>query len=361
MTAALNRMELLAELADAFGVSSDESEVRQVLVRYAPPNVQVDFDNLGGIYLTDTGSSKSPVILLAAHMDEIGFMVTHVTETGFLRFRCIGRWRENTLPGLEVLVRGRKGDVWGVIGTVPPHLLSEADAQKPLRAQDMFIDIGASSRASVVRELGIRPGDLVVPNARSRVLSNSSLIAGKAWDNRAGCALLIEALTGLGEHPNTVVSAGTAQEEVGRRGAGASAVKTNPDIAFVLEGILAGDQPGIDRELAPTALGKGPVLVFFDDSMIPNRRLLDFAIDTCEAEGIPYQLVPARGGNDAGIIHVHNLGIPCLVLGVPARYIHANTGILDANDVELAGRMLRSFMRRLDAKTVEWIKAFSRS
>jgi endoglucanase len=300
--------------------------------------------------------------MLAAHMDEIGFMVSRITPEGFIKFESLGRWWDQMLLSQQVIVRSRKGDVFGIIGSKPPHILSEHEHKIPVDKADMFIDVGASSAGQLRSEFGIREGDPIAPWAPSRVMTDPHLIAGKSWDDRAGCGLLIEALKGIGdEHPNTVVAVGTAQEEVGRRGAETSVEAVSPDVALVFEGILCGDYPGADRTKAPASLGKGPTIIMFDDSMVPNRRLLDLVIEVAEKGNIPHQIVPARGGSDGGTIQLYRTGVPTILLGIPARYIHAHLGILDVRDFVEAGRLVTAVIKRLDVPTVSWIRDWASS
>lgn len=356
-----NRVKLLRDLADAFGPSGQEAEVRHVLKSYAPSAAEIGNDNLGSITFTLKGDAGTPRVMLAAHMDEIGFLISHISDEGFVRLESLGRWREQGLMSHSVMARGKKGDVFGIIGSVPPHIVSEEDKARSISLQDLFVDFGAANREELMNELGLREGDPAVPFTQSRVIGCSSLVAGKAWDNRAGCALLIETMQNLREHPNTLVAVGTAQEEVGRRGATTSANLVKPDICFVFEGILAGDYPGVSKHKAPAVLGKGPTIVFIDDSMIPNRRLLDTVIGVAEAEHISYQLVPARGGNDAGPIHLHNIGVPSIVVGVACRYIHSHIGVVDSRDLKTAGLLMSRVVEVLDRERVEWIKAWAQA
>lgn len=355
-----SRVQLLRDLADAFGVPGYESEVRRVLKCYAPDGLEISHDNLGSLMLTSRGTDEKPVVMLAAHMDEIGFMVSRITPEGFIKFESLGRWWDQMLLAQQVIVRSKKGDIFGIIGSKPPHVLSEQERKVPVDKADMFIDVGASDVDQLRREFGIREGDPIAPWAPSRVMADGNRIAGKSWDDRAGCGLLIETLREIGsDHPHTVVAVGTAQEEVGRRGAETSVAAVSPDIALVFEGILCGDYPGTDKTKAPASLGKGPTIVMYDDSMVPNRRLLDLVIGVAEDAGIPHQIVPARGGSDGGTIHLHGTGVPTILLGVPARYIHAHLGILDIRDFVWPSRLVSSVIRKLDRATVSWVRAWA--
>lgn len=345
--------DLLRELTGATGLPGFEHEVRAVIRRYLEDEV-IEQDRLGSIIARRDGKAGGPRVMLAGHMDEVGFMVTHITDKGFLRFQTLGGWWEHVMLAQRVVVKGRKGDVPGIIGAKPPHLLSPDDRKKMVEKKDMFIDVGASSREEVA-QMGIRPGDPVVPDSPFQVMKNGRFLMAKAWDDRVGCAMFVEVLRRLRgrNHPNTVFGVGTVQEEVGLRGATTSAYVVNPDVAFALEVDIAGDTPGIAEHEAQSRLGGGPSIILYDASMVPSFRLRDLVIETAEKEGIPWQVnaLPG-GGTDAGRIHIHAAGVPSLVIGVPCRYIHSHTGIIDRTDFEKAVELLLAVIARLDARTV---------
>ena len=349
-----DRSDLLRRLSDAHGVSGFEDDVQQAIHGLMPSSCHVQRDRIGNLIASLTGRSAQPNILIEAHVDEIGFLVARVTRQGYLRFRAIGTWSPLVLLGQRVVVKGRFGDVAGVIGSQPPHAASKVAPVEP-RIDDMFIDIGATD-AREVAAMGVRPGLPIVPSGLSEVTANGNGLIGKAWDNRAGVALLIATLHELaqaGDHPNTVTAAATVQEELGSRGMKALALQVKPDVAFVLEGILATDDPQARAdEEGGSALGKGPNLVFHDDSMLANPRLLEWCTDIAEEAGIPHQRTPAFGSNNAGEVHIQSGGIPTLVFGVPCRYIHAPNGLLLLDDFRHAVELLTLLVRRLDDATL---------
>jgi endoglucanase len=215
--------------------------------------------------------------------------------------------------------------------------------------------VGARDREHATEVLGIRPGDPVVPDSAFTRLADPDLLLAKGWDDRIGVAMMIEALRTLatGEHPNTVVGAGTVQEEVGLRGAQTAVQAVQPDVALVTETAIAGDMPGIDEVESSVKLGGGPVVYVLDGSMIPNLRLRDLALQTCKELEIPCQTcVLERGGTDGGRIHVHARGVPTVVLGVPTRHIHSHAGIIHLQDYLQSVRLLVGLCRKLDAETV---------
>jgi endoglucanase len=352
-------LKMMQELTDAPGVPGYEEAVRRVMRRYLEPLGEIMTDNLGSIIARKVGKAGGPKIVLAGHMDEIGFMVTRITDDGFLKFQPLGGWWDQVMLAQRVEVHTRSGPVIGVIGSKPPHILSPDERKKVYEKKDMFIDVGASSRAEA-ESFGIRPGDPVVPVGPFTVMKNEKLLMAKAWDNRFGCALAIEVMRRLkGQpHPNEVYGVGTVQEEVGLRGAATTAYKIEPDIGFALDTGIAGDTPGISPDDAQSKMGKGPVILLYDGSMIPHTRLRDLVVDTAEAEQIPYQFDKiSGGGTDAGKIHTFGAGVPSLVIGVPVRYIHTHTAILNRDDFDNAARLMVAVVKRLDAETVQQLKS----
>ncbi|NLG78985.1 MAG: M42 family metallopeptidase [Firmicutes bacterium] len=347
--------KMLKELSEAHGVSGYEREVRKIIRRYVEPYAVIEQDRLGSLVARRTGASDRPRIMLAAHMDEIGFMVKSVTPEGFVRFLLLGGWFDQVLLAQRVVIKTASGDVPGIIGSKPPHLLTEEERKKVVEKKDMFIDVGAASFEQATGEFGIRPGDPVVPVSGFEVLKNEKIYMGKAWDDRVGCALFIDVLKNLASttHPNTVYGVGTVQEEVGLRGAETSADVVDPDVAFALEVGIANDIPGSDKEKVQERMGAGPVILIYDRSLIPNIKLRDLVIDTAKAHGIPYQTDFMEGGaTDTGRIHLHGSGVPSIVIGVPSRYIHTHASLINRDDYDRAVALITEVVKRLDAATV---------
>ncbi|HNP69849.1 MAG TPA: M42 family metallopeptidase [Kouleothrix sp.] len=352
-------LQMLKDLTDAPGVSGFEEPVRRVMRRYMEPLGEIMTDNIGSIIGRKVGKAGGPKIVMAGHLDEIGFMVTRITDDGFLKFQTLGGWWEQVMLAQRVEVHTRDGVVIGVVGSKAPHLLSPEARKKMYEKKDMFIDVGASSRADA-EQFGIRPGDPVVPICPFTVMRNEKLLMAKAWDNRFGCALAIEVMRRLKgqRHPNEVYGVGNVQEEVGLRGAATTAFAINPDIGFALDTGIAGDTPGISVDEAQGKLGNGPVVLLYDASMIPHVGLRDLVIDTARAENIPIQfdLIPA-GGTDAGRIHLFGAGVPSLVIGVPVRYIHTHAAIMHRDDFDNAAKLMVAVVQRLDEETVRQLKS----
>ncbi|MER3456603.1 MAG: peptidase M28 [candidate division GAL15 bacterium] len=348
-------VELFRELTEAPGVPGFEEPVRAVLRKHLSPLGEILQDRLGSLVARKQGTSAQPKVMVAGHMDEIGFLVTRITEEGYLKFQTLGGWWSQVMLAQRVRVWTRQGPVLGVIGSKPPHLLDEEERKKPVDPKDMYIDVGATSREEAER-FGIRPGDPVVPESPFSVLHNPRLMVAKAWDNRFGCAAVVEILRALHEepHPNTVYGVCSVQEEVGLRGAQTATHLVQPDVGIALDTGIAGDTPAVKPDEAQAKLGKGPVILLYDASMIPHVRLRDLVVEVAETEGIPYQFDRvARGGTDAGRIHTFGVGVPSIVIGAPVRYIHSHNAVLHRDDFDHAVRLVTAVIRRLDAATLE--------
>ena len=352
-------LKMMQELTEAPGISGFEEPVRRVMRRYMEPLSEILTDNLGSIVGRKVGQEGGPKILLAGHMDEIGFMVTRITDEGYLKFQTIGGWWDQVMLAQRVEIYTRQGPVIGVIGSKPPHILSSDERKKVYEKKDMFIDVGAFSREEA-QSFGIRPGDPVVPVCPFTVMRNPKLLMTKAWDNRFGCALAIEVMRRLkGQpHPNVLYAVGNVQEEVGLRGATTTTNLIEPDIGFALDTGIAGDMPGVNPDQAQGKLGKGPVVLLYDSTMIPHVGLRDLVVDTAKAEGIPLQFdIMPGGGTDAGRMHIFSAGVPSLVVGVPVRYIHTDASIMHRDDFDSAARLLVAVVKRLDAEMVQQLKS----
>lgn len=346
--------KLLKELTEASGVSGYEGEIRNVIRRYFEPLGKLSQDKIGSLICRKSGDSEEPKVMLAGHMDEIGFIVKHITKEGFIKFTPLGGWWGHVLLAQRMLVKTHKGDVVGVIGAKPPHMLLEEDRKKLVDKKDMYIDIGATSQQEV-EEAGVRVGDPIVPISQFTVLANSKTYLAKAFDDRLGCALAIAAMRSLIDksHPNTLFGVATVQEEVGTRGAITSVDLINPDVAIILEVGIAGDVPGINPEESAIKLGGGPTLLIYDALMIPNLKLRDLVIDTAKKHNIPLQIFAMEGGaTDGGPIHLHKSGVPTVVLAVPTRHIHSHNAILHRDDFDRTVDLLTKVIQMLDNKTV---------
>jgi len=351
------RLAMWKRLTEAPGAPGFEGPVRDVMSEYISRYTKETVsDNLGSLFGVKRGDDNGPRIMVAGHLDEVGFMVTRISEKGFLSFQTLGGWWGQVLLAQRVHVITPNGPVEGVIGAIPPHVLGEEQRNRPMDVRNMFIDIGVDSRAEA-ENLGIHPGAPVVPVCPFTVMANPKRLLAKAWDNRYGCSLAIELLQHLTEdphHPNVVYAGATVQEEVGVRGAKTAAHLINPDVFFAVDASPAGDIPGLRDESG--RLGGGVLMRLYDPTFILLPGLRDLLIETCEQEKIPYQIYIAKGGTDAASVHLHGSGVPTAVIGIPARYIHSHVSIIDRDDYDAAKRLLCSVVKKLDRATLDAIR-----
>jgi tetrahedral aminopeptidase len=344
---------LLQELCDARGVSGDESVVREILRRAVEGSVdECRVDALGNLICLKKAriapaSPATPVrVLLAAHMDEVGLIVTGYNEDGTLRYAKVGGIDDRILLAKQVLV-GDKA-LPGIIGSRPIHLIRREEADKAADMSYSAIDIGALTRETA--EKLVQLGDYVTFRTRFSLLSADGLrtARGKAFDDRVGCAALAEVLAG--EYAVDLYAVFTTQEEVGLRGAKVAGYRIDPDIALALEGTICDDLPQErERDLSPvTVLGKGPVIYLRDQSVVCDRRVVRLLSSTAESNGIPYQyLQGVIGGTDSGELHLARAGVPAGVLAVPCRYVHAPVGVVSLVDYENTVKLLVASLSRL--------------
>lgn len=348
--------EVLRKLSEAFGPSGHEDDVRAYILELIEPLVdEYHVDALGNLIAVKRGTSGQK-LMLDAHTDEIGIMVRHIDEKGFLKFAKIGGWDDRIFPAHRVKLRARSGTFYhGVIGMAPPHVLSDEARGKAIKGEDYFIDIGAESAEDAER-IGARVGDPgVLEYPFLDFLPEHSL--GKAFDDRVGCLLLIFLLKALAEakvKTNITVCANFAtSEEVGLRGAKAAAFSIDPDVAIALEGTIGSDFPGVPADKRPCAQRLGPVISVIDSSIIVPRKMSDFMIQCAERKQVPYQIkMPIYGGTNAGAIHLSRGGVLTGVLAVPCRYIHSPNTTLYWPDFEhslvLLEECVRSIHKLLD-------------
>ncbi len=347
-------LELLRNLSNAFGPPGGEEPVAMLVTEYLRPYCRVSRDGLGSVLGAKPGDSARPRLMLAAHMDEIGFMVQAVTAAGYCRLQALGSWTPGLVPGQRLIIQGARGSVEGIVATVPVH--HQSQEKKEIKIEDLLVDVGARSAAEV-RQLGVGVGDLLVPRG-DFAMFNDNLYLNKAWDDRVGVAAMIAALRALPEtgHPNTVVAAATVQEEVGVRGAAAAVELVRPDAAIVLEGPPADDYPGLVSE-PQGAVGGGCQIRVFDPSIIVPRPFWQRAVELAREHGVTHQLAVRRSGStDARVIHLAQGGIPTLILGVPVRYAHTGAGLIHRQDFEAMVTLVVALIRDLDASRLEKLR-----
>jgi putative aminopeptidase FrvX len=341
---------ILKELSEAFGVSGCEDEVRVIIIEAIKDHVdEVRVDSLGNLIALKKGTGESELkVMVAAHMDEVGLMMTHIEEeSGTIRFRPVGGIDDRILLAKVVLIG--KDRLPGVIGVKPVHLLKEKERKQVVKIDRMAIDIGAKNREEA--EKAVKIGDYAVFATDFCHLTEDGLrtVKGKAFDDRAGCAVLIELLKE--RYPFDLYPVFTVQEEVGLRGAQVAAYAVEPDVAFALEGTICDDMPK-KKDVSPTTeLGAGPAITIMDRSFIADRDLVKLLVETAKELSIPYQFKqPGLGGTDAGAIHLAKEGIPSVTVSVPCRYIHSPVCLLSLEDFENTVRLMRAALGRLVAR-----------
>lgn len=348
-------LKMLQKLTEADGLPSFEGDIRQIFREYLQDKCELEIDGLGSIIAKKEGLVGGPRIMLAGHMDEIGFMVKSITEKGFIKFSSLGGWWGHTVLAQRVRIKGRHGDVVGVVGSKPPHILPEEERKNVIEIKDMFIDIGAKDKEEV-ESFGVLPGDPIIPDSSFTLLKNKRLMMAKAWDDRIGVALIIHLIYELQDtdHPNVIYGVGTSQEEVGLRGAQTSAAKVDPHVGIALDVGISMDTPGIEKDSMQASMGSGPAIVLKDSSHLPNSKLRDLFIETAKEEEIPYQLeLIEQGGTDTGSIHLNKFGVPSVAICIPTRYIHSHSGILSMDDYENTLKLLKAVIVKLDEGTVK--------
>ena len=343
----MDPIALLEQLSNAFGPSSHEDEVRDIIVDTVKPLVDgLHVDRLGNVIATRRGR-RDDVVLLDAHMDEVGFLVSYIEDSGFLRLTPLGGWDARVLPAHALRIRTRSGeDVRGVVGTLPPHVTADTDRSKAFKLEDLFVDIGATSREEVEAR-GITIGAPVVPGYPFERLEDD-LVMGKAFDDRAGCVVAASTLDALQGHEldTSLVVAFTTSEELGLRGARTVANQIEPAVALALEGTTAVDVPGVSGARKLASMGKGPTITIADRSVVASRAVIELLEDVATKEQIPFQRkLPGGGGTDAAAIQPIGEGVLVGVVSVPCRYIHAPLSLLRPSDLEASVRLTTSFTR----------------
>lgn len=348
-------LQLFKTLTELPGAPGFEHEVRQFvrkqLQNYTDEIIQ---DRLGSIFGVVRGNENGPKVMVAGHMDEVGFMVTNITEKGLIRFQTLGGWWSQVLLAQRVQIITDNGPVIGVIGSTPPHLLQESQRKKPMDIKEMYIDIGADDKEDALR-IGIKQGQQIVPICPFTPMANEKKILAKAWDNRYGVGLAIELLKEIKDEklPNILYSGATVQEEVGLRGAQTAANMIKPDIFYALDASPANDATGKKDDFGH--LGKGALLRIYDRTMITHRGMRDFVLDIAESNDIPYQYFVSQGGTDAGRVHLSNSGVPSAVIGICSRYIHTHASIIHVDDYLAAKELLIQLVKATDRTAVDTI------
>jgi putative aminopeptidase FrvX len=349
-------LDLMLKLDAARGISGYEEEVAELMhAELAPLSDEQTHDPLGNHYFTRRGAEGAPVLMLCAHMDELGFLVQHIEDEGFVRLAGVGGHDDRMLTDQVLEVQGAHGLVTGVVGTKPAHVVTAEERARSIPLHEMFLDLGTSSREES-EALGVRVGDSVTFARTGMALNGTRVFTGKAVDDRAGCAVMIETMRRLAEREiaATVVAVASVQEEVGLRGAGPAAFRVQPDVAIALDVTLAGDTPATEFRQLPIRLGGGPAIKYFDwapPSMIGSavpRRLTRRLEEAAERAQVPFQREVLLGGaTDAGSIALAGAGTLAGCVSIPSRHIHSAVGVVHLGDMEQCVDLLLAFAELL--------------
>jgi putative aminopeptidase FrvX len=319
----------------------------------------IRFDGMGSILATQ--GAAGPKVMVDAHMDELGGVIRRVTPNGLLTMQMLGGWLDQALVDQRWIIIGSKGPVHAVTGIRDVHVVPAEERTRVYSRDSLYLDAGAHT-AEEIGQLGISPGDPVVPDSPFLVLGGGNNYLGKAWDDRVGCAVIVEVMRRLAgqPHPNQIVYAITTQEEIGLRGAHTAADAVKPDLALALEAGITGDVfPGRPEE-TQAKLGAGPGIFVYNSSELPNRRLVTFVKAAAEKLRIPLQLDLVQGyGDDSAEIQKSNGGVPTICLVVPVRYTHAHNGIMNRQDFDQMVELMVELLRNLDAATVARLRSFA--
>lgn len=337
-------MELLRRLAEAHGIPGREEKIGQIVKEALNGMVdEITTDVLGNVIARKNGSGPSPrvKVMVAAHMDEIGFFVTHIDEkTGFLRVDPVGGFDARVLIAQRVVVHTDIGDYIGVMGIKPVHVLKEEERKKAPDIEDIFIDLGLSGDAAKEK---VRVGDSVT--LKQDLVEFGELVSCKALDDRLGIYVMIEALRKVREHEADIYLVATTQEEVGIRGARVSSFGIAPDIGIAIDVTVACDIPGVEESRRVTKLGDGVAIKIKDSSSISNPQLVRKLRKIAEEKGIKYQMeILPRGGTDAGALQLTRDGAAVATISIPTRYIHSVVESAHKQDIEAAIDLLAGFL-----------------
>jgi len=354
-------VQLLELLTNAPGPPGFEEPVRKIMVeRMTPLADKITYDGLGSVIATQ--GSSGPRVMIDAHMDELGAVARRVTADGFVTMQMLGGWLDEALVGQRWIIIGSKGPVRATSNVRDAHLTGAGDRDKLIDTRDrIFLDIGAKN-AEEARQMGVAPGDPIVPDAPFAVLNGSQNYMGKGWDDRVGCAIILDVMRRLAkaQHPNQLFYAATVQEEIGLRGAHTSAEIVKADVGIALEAGVTKDVYGVHPEEAQEVLGGGPGLFLFNSSQLPNRKFVALTRQVAKEKSIPLQDEFVVGyGDDAAEIQKSNGGAPTITLVVPVRYTHVHNGIINRQDYDRTVELLVAIIQRLDAATVKQLRDFS--
>ncbi len=333
-------MELLKKLTEATGVPGYEGPIRRVILDALAGHVDsVDVDLLGNVIAHKAG--RGPVVALAGHMDEIGFLVSHIEEkTGFLRIQPLGGFDPVTLVAQRVVVHAQGGDLVGCIGRKPIHILTDDEKKKPVEINDLFIDVGLPG-AEVAKQVAV--GDVVT--MKQDFVAYGDVVSGKAIDDRVGVYVALEAMKRAKKLSCDLYFVASTQEEVGVRGATVAGYRIHPQISIALDVCIAADMPGVPERDQVSQMRKGVAISLKDARSISHPGLVRAFRDLAEKRKIPYQMtLSARGGTDAGAMQLARDGSAAITLSIPTRYVHSVVEMVHVADIEATIALLAAFL-----------------
>jgi putative aminopeptidase FrvX len=351
-------VELLQKLSDAPGPSGFEEPIRRIMLEFIKPHADsIQFDGLGSIIAKQ--GSQGPRIMVDAHMDELGGMIRRISPKGLLTMQMLGGWLDQALVDQRWIIVGSKGPVRAVTGIRDIHVVPPEERMRVYPRDSLFLDVGAKDEAEVLA-MGVSPGDPVVPDSPFTVLNGSDNYLGKAWDDRVGCAVVVEAIRRLASlpHPNQIFWAITTQEEIGLRGAHTAVEVIKPEVG--IEGGITGDVVPGHAEETQVKLGAGAGIFLYDSSALPNRSFVQFVRQTAASKNLPLQSDLVQGyGDDSAEIQKSLGGVPTVNLVVPVRYTHSHNGIMNRRDFDQMVELLVAMLQKLDATAVATIRDFA--
>lgn len=353
----MNSVEIIEKLSNAPGVSGFEDDVIQAARQILGDAFELEEDRIRNFFIHHTSSIKDmPKVMLDAHSDEVGFMVQSINTNGTLKFVPLGGWNPGSLSAHAVRIRNTRGEwIQGIVASKPTHFMTADEMKKPLTFTQMVLDVGAASKKEVLDQFHIKIGAPVVPDVMFSHDKKNDLIFGKAFDDRLGCAALLEVMkshikNGIGLD---IVGVMSSQEELGLRGVNVSVRNINPDIAIVLEGTPADDTFN-SNDFIQAGLRKGPQIRHMDRSVLSNPRFVQFAIDIAEQHKIPFQeAVRSGGGNNGSVITLHDRSVPTITLGIPVRYIHSHHCIAALEDFKHMVKWCKEILNSLNREIIE--------
>lgn len=353
-----NTLKLAEKITQAIGVSGNEKHISRMLQeQYKKYTDDIIFDNLGSVYAVKKSKKKDAKrVIISANMDEAGFMVNGITENGLLKILSLGTTLNQAILAQRVRVISSEGKEF--VGSLLSKI-SEEDKSKVVKVEKMLVDIGCKTKEEV-NEIGVRLGDSIVIDGKFEVLANEERILSKAWNNRYGCILgieILEAVKDIDLDVDLYVGC-TVQKEIGLRGAETATNLIKPDLGIVLDCLEANDIDG--KKDSVGKLGDGILVNYYDKSMMPNRALLNYLVETCKSNNIKHQYYYSMKENDAKWIHKMLIGCPTLMACICSRNTNTNSSIIDTNDYLSAKEAVISIIKSLNTEKVEAFKAENR-